>query len=168
MKLTKFMKPAFVALGLVFGFGASGAQAQDDIAELKAQLEMMKKQIAALEARLEATEAKAETAEAKAETAEQTAVAVHQSVGAPAAAEGGKGEIAPLPIIEESWADRTSLGGYGELHLNLGDKEQIDFHRWVLFLDHQYNDRIKLVSELELEHSLAGDGKPGEVELEQA
>ena len=66
------------------------------------------------------------------------------------------------------WWERTSLGGYGELHLNQGDKEQIDFHRWVLFLNHRYNDRIKLFSELELEHSLSGEGKPGEVELEQA
>ena len=67
-----------------------------------------------------------------------------------------------------SWADRTTLGGYGEMHLNLGDEEMIDFHRWVLFVNHKFNDRIKLFSELELEHSLAGDGKPGEVELEQA
>lgn len=67
-----------------------------------------------------------------------------------------------------SWAERTSLGGYGEMHLSLGDKEEIDFHRWVLFLNHRFTDRIKLFSELELEHSLSGDGKPGEVELEQA
>jgi len=60
------------------------------------------------------------------------------------------------------------LGGYGELHLNQGDKEQIDFHRFVLFLNYRYNDRIKFFSEVELEHSLSGDGKPGEVELEQA
>ena len=66
------------------------------------------------------------------------------------------------------WYDQTTLGGYGELHLNQGDKEQIDFHRWVLFLNHRFSDRIKLFSELELEHSLSGDGKPGEVELEQA
>ena len=66
------------------------------------------------------------------------------------------------------WWTKTSLGGYGELHLNTGDKDQIDFHRYVLFINHDFNDWIKLYSELELEHSLAGDGKPGEVELEQA
>ena len=65
---------------------------------------------------------------------------------------------------------RTSLGGYGELHYNNikdGDDE-IDFHRFVLFVNHEFNDRIRLFTELELEHSLAGEGKPGEVELEQA
>ncbi len=66
------------------------------------------------------------------------------------------------------WSDKTSLGGYGELHLNVGEKDQIDFHRYVLFVNHEFNDRVRLFSELELEHSLAGEGEPGEVELEQA
>lgn len=66
------------------------------------------------------------------------------------------------------WYEKTTIGGYGELHLNTGDKDQIDFHRWVLFLNHRFNDRIKFFSEFELEHSLSGNGKPGEVELEQA
>lgn len=67
-----------------------------------------------------------------------------------------------------SWFENTTLGGYGEMHLNLGDKEEIDFHRWVLFLSHRFNDRISLHSELEVEHSQAGEGKNGEVEIEQA
>lgn len=71
-----------------------------------------------------------------------------------------------------SWAENTHIGGYGELHLNRdlggGDSNEIDFHRWVLFVNHSFSDRIKLYSEFELEHSLAGDGQPGEVELEQA
>ena len=54
------------------------------------------------------------------------------------------------------------------MHLQLGDKEQIDFHRWVMFLSHRFNDKISMFSELEVEHSLAGDDKPGEVEIEQA
>ncbi|WP_286831062.1 MULTISPECIES: autotransporter outer membrane beta-barrel domain-containing protein [Kordiimonas] len=66
------------------------------------------------------------------------------------------------------WARRTTIGGYGELHYNGGDADEIDFHRFVLFANHRFNDWIQLQSELELEHSLAGDGKPGEVELEQA
>lgn len=68
-----------------------------------------------------------------------------------------------------------SLGGYGELHYNnldandsAADVDQIDFHRFVLFVGHEFTDRIRFFSELELEHSLAGDGAPGEVELEQA
>ena len=69
------------------------------------------------------------------------------------------------------WWNRTSLGGYGELHYNngvRGDRDQMDFHRYVLFVGHEFSDDMRLMTEFELEHSLAGDGKPGEVELEQA
>jgi len=69
----------------------------------------------------------------------------------------------------------TSIGGYGELHYNNltsdlknEDFKEIDFHRFVLFFAHEFNDDIRFFSELELEHSIAGDGKNGEIELEQA
>jgi hypothetical protein len=72
-------------------------------------------------------------------------------------------------------SNKTTLGGYGELHYNnlrdqkgSSNKDQMDFHRFVLFVNHEFNDKMRLVTELELEHSLSGDGKPGEVELEQA
>lgn len=67
------------------------------------------------------------------------------------------------------------LGGYGELHYNdlsgkggADDKEEIDFHRFVLFIGYDFSDRIRFVSEVELEHSVSGGDEPGEVELEQA
>lgn len=62
----------------------------------------------------------------------------------------------------------TSIGGYGELHYEGGAKDSIDFHRFVLFFGHEFTDKIRLFSELEVEHALSGNGKPGEVELEQA
>lgn len=74
----------------------------------------------------------------------------------------------------DDWLARTHIGGYGELHYNNlsqddGDHErELDFHRFVLFFGHDFSDRIRFRSELELEHSLAGEGQPGEVELEQA
>lgn len=66
----------------------------------------------------------------------------------------------------DNWWQRTTLGGYGELHYNGGDKDEIDFHRFVLFAGHRFNDWISLSSEIEFEH-VATD-KEGEVELEQA
>jgi len=70
---------------------------------------------------------------------------------------------------------KTTFGGYGEVHYNnleIDDssktKEAIDFHRFVMFTGHQFTDSIRFFSELEVEHSLSGDGNPGEVELEQA
>lgn len=77
-------------------------------------------------------------------------------------------------------ADRTTIGGYGELHYNrygggATDKDMVDFHRFVLFFGHRFNDWISLKSEFELEHAFskgggaAGSGNGGgEVELEQA
>lgn len=69
------------------------------------------------------------------------------------------------------WADRTHIGGYGEIHYNdkqNGSRDEIDNHRFVLFVEHEFNDKVRFMSEVELEHSLAGDGKNGEVEVEQA
>lgn len=73
---------------------------------------------------------------------------------------------------------KVSLGGYGEIHYNHFNKDpefggkqendQIDAHRFVLFVGYDFTDKVRFFSELELEHSLSGDGKPGEVELEQA
>jgi len=77
------------------------------------------------------------------------------------------------PSTTASWAERTQLGGYGELHYeNLdtddGRKKEIDFTRFVLFFGHQFTDRLRFWSELELEHAISGDGEDGEIELEQA
>ena len=64
---------------------------------------------------------------------------------------------------------KTSIGGYGELHYNnFDDSKKIDFHRFVIFVGHEFTDSIRLFSEIELEHAFSGDGNPGEVELEQA
>ena len=78
------------------------------------------------------------------------------------------------------WADRTTIGGYGELHYNSlddhatafdGDADDLnraDFHRFVLFASHNFNEWIRFASELEVEHSVVADGAPGEVALELA
>ncbi|MFW2440824.1 MAG: porin [Arenicellales bacterium] len=70
---------------------------------------------------------------------------------------------------------KTHIGGYGELHYNnLEDKSsgleknEIDFHRFVMFFGHEFNNTTRFFSELELEHGIAGEGQKGEIELEQA
>ncbi len=87
---------------------------------------------------------------------------------------------ATLSQLEQSTGDhgsrgKTTVGGYGELHYNnldgegsATDKSEIDFHRFVLFFGHEFSDDIRFFSEFELEHSIAGEGKNGEAELEQA
>jgi hypothetical protein len=104
----------------------------------------------------------AHAAEANADSTAQQLEELKAQVEALASALDEKGQVAE---------SKTTLGGYGEHHLNNlsgNDKDQIDAHRYVLFINHEYSDDLKFFSEFELEHSLAGEGKPGEVELEQA
>ncbi len=62
----------------------------------------------------------------------------------------------------------ATVNGYGEMHYNnLDSKKEMDFHRFVLMFSYRFNNRLRFSSELEVEHSISGDGKVGEVELEQ-
>ena len=84
-------------------------------------------------------------------------------------------ESAPPQVVE---ARKTTIGGYGELHYNnlnandpSRDVEMLDFHRFVLFFGHQFNDKTRFYSEFEVEHAFVADSggdTPGEVEIEQA
>jgi hypothetical protein len=78
-------------------------------------------------------------------------------------------DTAPPPPAAPSSA--TGLSGYMDFHYNKNEFEdgRLDFHRFVLLITHQFSDRIRFVSELELEHALvAGLEESGELELEQA
>ena len=135
----------------------SAADKAPTIEELWAIIQKQQAEIEALKSQQQDTAKQAAEADEKAEAA---VVAVEDS-------SSGKSS-------QSSWADRTTIGGYGELHYNninndgIDDKNEIDFHRFVLFFGHEFTDRLRFFSELELEHALAGDGKNGEVELEQA
>ena len=61
----------------------------------------------------------------------------------------------------------TTLGGYGELHWNM-EGQEMDFHRFIVFLNHNFDENWSLKSEIELEHNMAGDGYGGYIALEQA
>jgi len=68
---------------------------------------------------------------------------------------------------------RTTVGGYGELHYNEPEGSalgQLDFHRFVLYVGHVFNDKLSFTSEIEIEHTLveAGTDRGGELSLEQA
>jgi len=49
---------------------------------------------------------------------------------------------------------KTTVGGYGELHYNnLDSKKEIDFHRSVLFLSHEFSNKTRFFMEWDLEHA---------------
>jgi len=136
--------------------------------ELWRLVQEQQKQIAELKALVQATRTEAEKASETAATVRGDLQQTRAQLDATTAAveQAGTQDTS----AGEGWWQRTSIGGYGELHANFienGD-DAIDFHRFVLFVDHRFNDWVSFFSELEVEHVLSGNGKPGEVELEQA
>ena len=143
------LAPAAILFGIFASLAARPAVAASEIPSP----EEMWAIIQAQQAEIEHLRGRLDDAEAKVEAAGDMIEAVQTEGSAPGA---------------EGWWQRTQLGGYGELHFNGGDKDEVDFHRFVLFVGHDFTDDLRFFSEVELEHSLAGDGQPGEVELEQA
>jgi len=80
----------------------------------------------------------------------------------------------PLALAaQEPTPERTTLGGYGEVHYQNrsgpGTPGEVNFARFVLYLAHTFNDRIAFRSEVELEDArIEGGASGGEVALEQA
>lgn len=81
---------------------------------------------------------------------------------------------APAPVVAQAPAapaePATVLSSYGEINYNRPkdqSKAQADIRRFVLGLQHRFDDKTKLVGELEVEHSVASSSDQGEVEVEQ-
>ncbi|HFQ14502.1 MAG TPA: porin [Gammaproteobacteria bacterium] len=113
-----------------------------------------------------------------------------ESGGAPAAAGEAGGSHDHGISTTGSMRDRTfgihggsgstTVGAYGEMHYNNlsnqkaggSDKKEMDFHRFILFMGHEFSDKIRFWSELEVEHSVIKDtadgSNAGEVAIEQA
>jgi hypothetical protein len=144
-------------VALVCLLSSTSTLARQDNVELLEKLDYLQQQINELKQQLAQTQNQAEETDAKVE-----AVAEVIETDSPLAADTRK----------------TTIGGYGELHYNnlsaedpSRDLKEIDFHRFVLFFGHEFNDKTRFYSEFELEHSLVADtggDTPGEVELEQA
>ena len=150
-------KPGLIAMALSALLVTANVNAEQDTDQLLEKLEQLQHQIDELKAVLIETREQGTATDAKVE-------AVAEVI------EGGG--IGPARTQD------TFLGGYGELHYNnlsavdsSRDLEQIDLHRFVMFMGHTFNDSARFYSELEVEHALVADtggNTPGEVELEQA
>ncbi|MEW6989881.1 porin [Colwelliaceae bacterium 6441] len=136
------MKKTLIATALLASLASGAVFASEETAELRKIIAKQQEVLKSLEKRLNETEQRIEA------TADQVEASTSN----------------------DSLFTNTTIGGYGELHYNnYEDKDaKVDFHRFVLFFGHEFSSKLRFFSEFELEHSLAGDGKPGEVELEQA
>ena len=135
------MKKTLIASVLVGLFASNTAIANQETDELRKVIAQQQQVLESLEKRLDETDQKLNA------TADQVEI-----------------------TAENSAFSNTTIGGYGELHYNNYEDSdaKVDFHRFVLFFGHEFSDTVRFFSEFELEHSIAGDGKAGEVELEQA
>ena len=125
---------------------------QQQIKDLQTHIKQQDQKIVQTETQVQQTQERAEEAAKVAEAAQEVAANIEPAAGG----------------NSNGWWERTSIGGYGELHYNGGAEDELDLHRFVINLNHEFNEDIRLHSEIEIEHALAGDGAPGEVEIEQA
>jgi hypothetical protein len=142
---------------LFFLLASSATFAEESNADLLAKLELMQQQIDELREQLEQTQNQTVETDAKVEAVV---------------------EVVESGSMQQPQVRKTTIGGYGELHYNnlnavdpSKDVNAIDFHRFVLFFGHQFNDKTRFYSELEVEHAFIADSggdTPGEVEVEQA
>jgi len=135
------MKKTLIASAIVSLFVSTAVIANDESQELRDIIKQQQEVLKTLEQRLDQTEQRLEA------TADQIEMTNTSSI-----------------------FSNTSIGGYGELHYNNYEDQEakIDFHRFVLFFGYEFSEDVHFFSEFELEHSIAGDGQAGEVELEQA
>ena len=146
-----------IAMTIVFMLVSPTSFAEPSNADLLAKLESMQQQIDELRLQLAQTQDQSNETDAKVEA---VAEVIESST----------------PMVAE--ARKTTIGGYGELHYNnlsakdpARDLERLDLHRFVLFFGHEFNDKTRFYSEVEVEHAFVADtggDTPGEVEIEQA
>jgi hypothetical protein len=119
-------------------------QLADELAKVKAQLKEMQEQRAATPAPV----------------APAPATASATSTSEPGTVAARPGEPA------------TVLFSYGEINYNRPTKAtentEVDVRRFILGFQHRFDDKNKVVTELEVEHAVSSADDPGEVEVEQA
>jgi hypothetical protein len=139
-------------------------------AELARRLDQLAAELASVKSELAQLKRERATAATAAASAAATSPAV---AAAPAAA-------TPPVVANDNQAQggglalgpSTVLTSYGEIYYThpTHDSSQTvaDLARFVLGLQHRFDDRTKLVTELEVEHAVSSSSDPGEVEVEQA
>lgn len=151
MKKNSLYRPfalSVVALGLSLAFGA--AQAQSNESQLVKRLDALAAELDKVKAELAQMKAKAD-APAIASTA-------------PAMASNNAPVALPTP-------SPTQLSAYGEINYAKPSKDssatQANITRFVIGYQHRFDEKTKVVAELEVENAVASSSDSGEVAVEQ-
>ena len=166
--MTLFKKTA-VAMSILVAVSSAQAAAPSN-EEIWKLLQQVQQQLSEVQQQNNQLKVENQTLKVQVEKTEQTAIEANETAEALVEA--------TEQVVKSASVSSTTIGGYGELHYNNledenGDETKtIDFHRFVLFFGHEFNDDLRLFSEFELEHALVKDtadgSNGGEVELEQA
>jgi len=146
-----------LALAAALALGAPAAFAQATQEQLLQRVEQLAQELERVKAELQ-----------------QMKQAQQQTAPAPAVAPAAIAAPAPIALATVTTAapaePATVLSSYGEINYNRpkdASKAQADIRRFVLGLQHRFDDQTKLVGELEVEHTVASSSDKGEVEVEQ-
>ena len=147
----------WIAACLSLAAGAALAQPTTE-ATLAARLDQLANELAAVKAQLAVLQQRSTPAQ-------PSAVPVSAAAPAPLAS-------APDPAASAPAGPATVITSYGEINYNrplrATQNAQADVRRLVLGFQHRFDERTKLVTELEVEHAVASAGDRGEVAVEQA
>ena len=151
-RLLQRSRTALAASLLLAGSSAFAQTATE--AELARKLDQLAAELATVKAQL------AQLQQQRAAAPQDPAPAAPVAAAAPATAPAGRAEPA------------TVLTSYGEINYNrptkASENAQADLRRFVLGYQHRFDAKTKVVTELEVEHSVSSSGDPGEVAIEQA
>ena len=144
------------SLAACFTFATSSAFAQTATeTELARKLDQLAAELAAVKAQL-------------VQIQQQRAATAPAAEPAPAAATATAPVAAPAAPVTPA----TVLTSYGELNYNrpirAKENAQADARRIVFGFQHRFDDKTKLVTEIELEHAVTSASDAGEVAVEQA
>jgi len=156
----------YVVMTVLLAAGSTGFAADPQMDDMRDLIRAQQQQIELLQQQLDVTRESLHSLSERVEENAQTSVEANE-----------KAEILADNIDSQpAWSKTaTTLGGYGELHATMlenqatgEDSNSLDLHRFVLFIGHNFNDRLRFISEVEIEHAVSGGDAPGEVEIEQA
>ena len=152
-----------IGASIALAAGSASAQTATE-AELGRRLDALAAELAAVKAQL-AQMQQQRAASAPATAATSAPGVTTSSALAPAAPPAAATSAAPAEPA-------TVLTSYGEINYNrpthATQNAKADVRRFVLGYQHRFDDRTKVVTELEVEHGVASASDPGEVEVEQA
>jgi hypothetical protein len=159
-------KPRFSLAPLaacVLAVSASGLASAQTAAPAAAGVEALQRRIEQMAAELSMLRAELDALKQRQPPAKAAAPA---TAAAPAAAPAPVAAAPAHPAEPD-----TVITSYGEINYNRprdGKSAQTDLRRFVLGFQHRFDDKTKLVTEVEVEHAIASADDAGEVEIEQA